>query len=168
LQIGTCVLKNGHPKPSSVTWYKSEIPILQGEDHRDNVTETVTEDSGKWTVRSTLRYKPRIHDHGSQFFCKASYHIPGESISMVSSKATLTLMFPPASVFITVEPQHGNVQEDGNATLTCNANANPPPSYTFYSASMPDTNKPITKGVNGNQLHLARITRSQSGKYRCQ
>lgn len=161
VEIGTCVLKNGHPKPSSVIWYKSEIPILH-----ENITETVTEDSGKWTVRSTLRYRPRIHDHGSQFFCRASYQIPGESISMMSSKATLTLMYPPANVFMTVEPQRGNVQEDGNATLTCNTNANPPPSYTFYK--MPDTNKPITKGVNGSRLHLAGITRSQSGKYRCQ
>ncbi|XP_060716476.1 B-cell receptor CD22-like isoform X2 [Tachysurus vachellii] len=98
--------------PVEYAWLK-ETSII-GMSKTYTFTKIRSEDSGKYTCKSTNRY--------------------GEERS---DELTVNVLYPPKSASVSISPT-GGIMEGSSVTLTCSSDANPPvQSYTWYKGEVP-------------------------------
>ena len=72
---------------------------------------------------------------------------------------------------ITTHPQNATVTEGENVTLSCNASGDPVPSisWTKNGSAISTSGDPrISFGVDNKQMTITNVSRSDSGRYRCE
>ena len=97
-------------------------------------------------------------------------------VKMYCKRARLLFSHPRLSSFLNTDqpefsqhPQNLIVNEGLNVTFTCDANGNPPPtfSWTIDGSAVNTANPRISLTANGKQLTITSVNRTDSGEYRC-
>ena len=69
---------------------------------------------------------------------------------------------------VTSHPKSGDIKEGGNVTFSCNSTANPLPTTSWTKDESPITNNSrISFSVVKRVLTITKVSRKDSGKYRC-
>ncbi|XP_029963935.1 cell surface glycoprotein MUC18-like isoform X2 [Salarias fasciatus] len=160
-KIGTCEVKNGHPKPN-ITWYRNSTPVrsVPGELH---VKSTVTsESSGLFSVMSELRMKVVKEDKDAQFYCEVTYFVPGATLMTETSRINVTVYYPHDAVNIWVASPAGKVKEGDRLELQCEGNGNTQSSI-FTIRHVEDG-----RSWESDRLELQNVSRLDSGVYECE
>ena len=69
---------------------------------------------------------------------------------------------------VTSHPESEDIEEGGNVTFSCNSTANPLPTISWTKDESPITNNSrISFSVVKRVLTITKVSRKDSGKYRC-
>ena len=69
---------------------------------------------------------------------------------------------------VTSHPESEDIEEGGNVTFSCNSTANPLPTISWTKDESPITNNSrISFSVFKRVLTITKVSRKDSGKYRC-
>ena len=69
---------------------------------------------------------------------------------------------------VTSHPESEDIEEGGNVTFSCNSTANPLPTISWTKDESPITNNSrISFSVVNRVLTITKVSRKDSGKYRC-
>ena len=98
-------------------------------------------------------------------------------VKMCCKRARLLSSYSRLSSFLNTDqpefsqhPQNQIVNEGFNVVFTCDANGNPPPTFSWTidgSAVNTTANPRISLTANGKQLTITSVNRTDSGEYRC-
>ncbi|KAM6427841.1 basal cell adhesion molecule isoform 1-T1 [Liasis olivaceus] len=169
LEIAMCTGKNGHPAPT-ISWYKDGqlLNITTGHSKElYEVVRTVREASGLYSRSSTLYMRPKKSDKNSMFQCRVSYKMPYGKLGTAESEPfNLTLHYYTENVqFVLDSPKV--IKEGDDVQLRCQGDGSPQPEYSFFKVQSPNNLSDLPTNTDGI-LILPRVTKADSGTYRCQ
>uniref|UniRef100_A0A3P9ISZ6 Melanoma cell adhesion molecule b n=1 Tax=Oryzias latipes TaxID=8090 RepID=A0A3P9ISZ6_ORYLA len=144
-EIGTCQVKNGYPKPN-ITWYRNNTPLRSVEVS----SSTTTESTGLFSVLSKLSLNVKKEDKDADFYCEATYLLPGFSGMSETAHINITVLYPSTEIHVWVESPKGKIKEGDTVVLRCSGNGN--------------TNVNISEA---DVKVLENVSRQNSGVYQC-
>ncbi|XP_037534078.1 cell surface glycoprotein MUC18 [Nematolebias whitei] len=158
-KIGTCMVKNGYPKPN-ITWYRNNVPLRSSPNVVDVVSSVTTESSSLLSVKSELRLKVQEEDKDAKFYCEVTYFVPGATKMTETPFINVNVLYPSTAVNMWVESPTGKIKEGDSVELHCKGNGNSP-----SSISIKHTNSEAL--WEGDMVVLKNVTRLNSGEYEC-
>ncbi|XP_066511471.1 hemicentin-1-like [Hoplias malabaricus] len=128
---------DANPPVQNYTWFKKldKGPQLKSTQQNYSISNISSADSGEYRCMAN-------NTQGSQ----------------LSEYKTLTVLYGPKSVSVSVRPS-GETVEDSSVTLTCSSDANPPPECNWFKGT-----SFLSKGEN---YTMNRIRSVDSGEYKC-
>uniref|UniRef100_A0A3B4ZHF6 Melanoma cell adhesion molecule n=1 Tax=Stegastes partitus TaxID=144197 RepID=A0A3B4ZHF6_9TELE len=158
--IGSCEVKRGYPRPN-ITWYRDNTPLRSVPDMVEVQSSITTESSGLYSVKSTLWMKVVKEDKDANFYCEATYFVPGGMSMTETSRINITVYYPSTAINIWVESPKGEIKEGDSIELHCNGNGNPQSSEFTIKHILDE------RVWDKNMLVLDNVTRRDSGVYEC-
>uniref|UniRef100_A0A8C5LHN9 Cell adhesion molecule 2 n=1 Tax=Leptobrachium leishanense TaxID=445787 RepID=A0A8C5LHN9_9ANUR len=153
----TC--KTSGSKPAAdIRWFKNEQEIqgVKNTHHKDSNGKT-------FTVISSLDIRGDRRDDGAIIRCRVDH----ESLNSTPHIATQTLEIHYTPV-VTILPSTPLPQEGQPLTLTCESRGKPLPEpvlWTKDGAELPDPERMV---VNGRELTITLLNKTDNGTYRCE
>ncbi|XP_008304762.1 cell surface glycoprotein MUC18 [Stegastes partitus] len=160
-KVASCEARNGFPKPN-ITWYRNGMPLMSAAGHV-NVLMLVVQESGRFSVQSTLQYKVVKEDKDAHFSCEVSFFVPGAIRTTESHSVNITVHYPTTMVELWKESPQGLVKEGDTVELRCQGDGNPPLPFIFNREQELDVNLESS----GDVLILSPVSRKDSGIYQC-
>jgi len=146
---------NGNPAPT-FSWNKDGSPV----NTTANPRITFSADKKNLTIT-----KVQKEDSGSQYQCVANNGI-GQAVT--SNTATLNIQYQPE---FTTHPQNVTKTAGDNVGLSCDANGNPVPTFSWNKDGSPvntSANPRITFSADKKQLIITNVNKADSGsQYQC-
>ncbi|XP_072405747.1 CD166 antigen-like isoform X2 [Chiloscyllium punctatum] len=159
-EIGKCVAKDGYPV-GNITWYKNgKVIFANGNETQNKIHILKNQNTGLYTIESTLYHTVIKADMNAKFFCEVVYPFKEGNGTQRSEPVTLDVHYPVESVTIEVEPPAGTIREGDTVTLNCAADTNPSPAEYLWEKD----GKPLD-GVN--LYTLPTVTKEDEGEYTC-
>uniref|UniRef100_A0A3P9LJ89 Melanoma cell adhesion molecule b n=1 Tax=Oryzias latipes TaxID=8090 RepID=A0A3P9LJ89_ORYLA len=165
-EIGTCQVKNGYPKPN-ITWYRNNTPLRSVTNEVEVSSSTTTESTGLFSVLSKLSLNVKKEDKDADFYCEATYLLPGFSGMSETDHINITVFYPSTEIYVWVESPKGKIKEGDTVVLRCSGNGNSPASFSFKHN---DVDLPGEANVNVSEADvkvLENVSRQNSGVYQC-
>ncbi|XP_023817390.1 cell surface glycoprotein MUC18 isoform X3 [Oryzias latipes] len=158
-EIGTCQVKNGYPKPN-ITWYRNNTPLRSVTNEVEVSSSTTTESTGLFSVLSKLSLNVKKEDKDADFYCEATYLLPGFSGMSETEHINITVFYPSTEIHVWVESPKVKIKEGDTVVLQCSGNGNSPASFLFKHN---DVDLPGEADVKV----LENVSRQNSGVYQC-
>ncbi|XP_058884676.1 cell adhesion molecule 2-like isoform X2 [Acipenser ruthenus] len=150
----TCNTSGSKPA-ADIRWFKNDKEIK-------GVKEVNA--SGKtFTVKSTLELKVDRKDDGVTITCRVDH----ESLSSAPQLATQVLKVHYAPI-VKIIPPPELPQEGHYLTLVCDFNGNPIPEPVIWTKDGGELPDPDRMTVNGRELTIAFLNKTDNGTYRCE
>ncbi|KAM3925295.1 intercellular adhesion molecule 5-like [Leptodactylus fuscus] len=106
-----------------------------------------------------------VYNEGEKFTTlknmSGNYNCRAVNFDVVSKKVTVSVQYEPVISLIMVQPA-ASVMEGENLTLICEADAVPPPSYSWHTP-----NNQIVYGDDNRTIYIKDATRAHDGFYIC-
>uniref|UniRef100_A0A8C7Z5W3 Melanoma cell adhesion molecule b n=1 Tax=Oryzias sinensis TaxID=183150 RepID=A0A8C7Z5W3_9TELE len=158
-EIGTCQVKNGYPKPN-ITWYRNKTPLRRVMNEVEVSSSTTTESTGLFSVLSKLSLNVKKEDKDADFYCEATYLLPGFSGMSETERINITVLYPSTEIHVWVESPKGKIKEGDTVVLRCSGNGNSPASFSFKHID-------VRTYIEANVKVLEKVSRQNSGVYQC-
>ncbi|XP_006013436.1 advanced glycosylation end product-specific receptor [Latimeria chalumnae] len=161
-KIGTCISEDGYPA-GHIRWLKNEEILSKNKSDTDASVRTVVrkdQDSGLYTVESSLYYTPQRKDADATFYCEVIYAVKDQQSVQRSRPLNIDLHYSLLDVLIEVLAEKETISEGDHVTLVCLADARPSPMIQWMKGDFPI---PET----GAKLDLPLVNRTHSGVYTC-
>ncbi|XP_048376220.1 CD166 antigen-like isoform X1 [Stegostoma tigrinum] len=159
-EIGKCIVKDGYPV-GNVTWYKNgKVILANGNETLNKLRIMKNQNTGLYTIESTLYHTVSKADINAKFFCEVVYPFKGGNGTQRSEPITIDVHYPVESVMIEVQPPSGVIREGDNVTLSCTADTNPSPAEYVWEKD--------GKRLDSLSLYkLYAVTKEDEGEYVC-
>uniref|UniRef100_A0A3P9H3J0 Melanoma cell adhesion molecule b n=1 Tax=Oryzias latipes TaxID=8090 RepID=A0A3P9H3J0_ORYLA len=158
-EIGTCQVKNGYPKPN-ITWYRNNTPLRSVTNEVEVSSSTTTESTGLFSVLSKLSLNVKKEDKDADFYCEATYLLPGFSGMSETAHINITVLYPSTEIHVWVESPKGKIKEGDTVVLRCSGNGNSPSSFSFK-------HNDVRTYIEADVKVLENVSRQNSGVYQC-
>ncbi|XP_043542038.1 CD166 antigen-like [Chiloscyllium plagiosum] len=168
-EIGKCVAKDGYPV-GNITWYKNgKVMFANGNETQNKLHILKNQNTGLYTIESTLYHTVIKADMKAKFFCEVVYPFKEGNATQRSEPVTIDVHYPVESVTIEVEPPAGTIREGDTVTLNCMADTNPSPAeYLWEKDGKPLKGEGyLTRGDLSNLYTLPTVTKEDEGEYTC-
>ncbi|KAK6486678.1 cell adhesion molecule 2 [Huso huso] len=156
----TCNTSGSKPA-ADIRWFKNDKEI---KGNRLSIRVKEVNASGKtFTVKSTLELKVDRKDDGVTITCRVDH----ESLSSAPQLATQVLKVHYAPI-VKIIPPPELPQEGHYLTLVCDFNGNPIPEPVIWTKDGGELPDPDRMTVNGRELTIAFLNKTDNGTYRCE
>lgn len=150
----TCNTSGSKPA-ADIRWFKNDKEIKG--------VKEVNANGKTFTVKSTLELKVDRKDDGVTITCRVDH----ESLSSAPQLATQVLKVHYAPV-VKIIPPPELPQEGHYLTLVCDFNGNPNPEPVIWTKDGGELPDPDRMTVNGRELTIAFLNKTDNGTYRCE
>ncbi|XP_041068299.1 CD166 antigen-like [Carcharodon carcharias] len=159
-EIGKCIAKDGYPV-GNITWYKNgKVLLHNGNETQVKVRIMKNQNTGLYTIESTLYYTLSKNDMNAKFLCEVVYPSQEGSDTQSSEPMKIDVYYPIEHVRIEVDPSNHVIREGDTITLSCLADTNPSPAEYIWEKD--------GKQLGGLAQHmLPVVTKRDEGEYRC-
>ncbi|XP_062872865.1 activated leukocyte cell adhesion molecule b [Trichomycterus rosablanca] len=156
--LAECSTKDANPA-ANITWFKDNVTLeSDGTVVKITTNEQTDKETSLLSTSSKLEYAAVKGDMNAKFTCAVQHK--SLASDLVSAPMTFVIHYPAEHVSLQVMPT-GPIKEGDNVTLKCKADGNPPPSsFNFYI-------KGKKEKVESDTYTLPKVTRSNSGEYKC-
>ncbi|XP_063846801.1 hemicentin-2-like isoform X1 [Scylla paramamosain] len=155
----SCTARGSRPQPV-ISWYKGASLIQTQNTQRKDVTGV----GGMSRVRVAVQRR----DNEARITCRVSN--PQLPLHTLQDHVVINVTFAPQVELRVGSRLEGTVVKKGkNLYLTCHVDANPPPHKLIFMHQGVEVRQDKTEHimVNGNNLVLNKISRTQAGEYSC-
>ncbi|KAK1168098.1 cell adhesion molecule 2 [Acipenser oxyrinchus oxyrinchus] len=156
----TCNTSGSKPA-ADIRWFKNDKEIKGIFKHKG--VKEVNASGKTFTVKSTLELKVDRKDDGVTITCRVDH----ESLSSAPQIATQVLKVHYAPI-VKIIPPPELPQEGHYLTLVCDFNGNPIPEPVIWTKDGGELPDPERMTVNGRELTIAFLNKTDNGTYRCE
>nr|XP_033799747.1 cell adhesion molecule 2 isoform X2 [Geotrypetes seraphini] len=149
---------SGSKPPADLRWFKN------GQEIKDVTYAKEDDPNGKtFTVSSTLNFRGDRRDDGAVFSCRVDH----ESLNSTPQIATqvLEILYTPS---VKILPSIPVPKEGQSLTLTCESKGKPLPKPVLWTKDGGELPDPERMTVNGKELTINILNKTDNGTYRCE